>query len=245
MPTPSPPTTILFDLDDTLFDHAGTARATLAASTSQLPFASEIILDDLYNRYSELLEEMHPLVLAGQYSYLEARRLRFQRLLAPYGGLASEAATDEFAQLYYAHYLNLRQPIVGALALLEALKPHYRIGIVTNNRTAEQEDKLQHLGMRHLIDALITSEDVGVPKPNPRIFQVAMQHLGSEPATTVMVGDNWNADVLGALAVGMRPVWLNRFGAARLLPEVEEITGFEPLAEVLQKIVGYTEKTVN
>ncbi|GGF14810.1 HAD family hydrolase [Hymenobacter cavernae] len=241
-PPPTRTTTVLFDLDDTLFDHAGTARAALAASTSNLPFASEIELDELYNRYSELLEEMHPLVLAGRYSYQEARQLRFQRLLAPYGALATEAEADEFAQFHYTHYRNLRQPITGALALLEALKPQYRIGIVTNNRTAEQEDKLRYLGMTHLIDALITSEDVGVTKPDPRIFQVAMQHLGAAPAETVMVGDNWTADVLGALAVSIRPVWLNRFGATRLSPDVEEITGFEPLTEVLRKIVGRTTK---
>ena len=210
-------TTVLFDLDDTLFDHAATARSALAASTSQLPFASEIELDALYNRYSELLEEIHPLVLVGRYSYLEARRLRFQRLLAPYGALTTEAAADEFAQFHYTHYRALRQPVAGALELLEALKPQYRIGIVTNNRTAEQEDKLHYLGMSHLVDALITSEDVGVPKLDPHIFQVAMQRLNAEPTVTVMVGDNWNADVVGALAVGIRPLWLNRFGSTRLL----------------------------
>jgi HAD superfamily hydrolase (TIGR01549 family) len=240
MPTSSRITTVLFDLDDTLFDHAGTARAALAASTHQLPFADKIVLDELYNRYSELLEEMHPLVLAGQYSYLEARRLRFQRLLAPYGALTSDVEADEFAQFHYTHYRNLRQPIEGALALLEALKPHYRIGIVTNNRTAEQEDKLDYLGMTHLVDALITSEDVGAPKPDPRIFAVALQRLNAEAAATVMVGDNWTADVLGAIAMGIRPVWLNRFGAARLLTDVEEVTSFEPLAEVVHKIVGVT-----
>ncbi|WP_324672076.1 HAD family hydrolase [Hymenobacter sp. GOD-10R] len=238
MSTSSRITTVLFDLDDTLFDHAGTARAALAASTSGLPFASEIVLDELYNRYSELLEEMHPQVLAGRYSYLDARRIRFQRLLAPYNALTTETEADEFAQFHYTHYRNLRQPIVGALALLEALKPHYRIGIVTNNRTTEQEDKLDYLGMTHLVDALITSEDVGVLKPDPRIFAAALQRLNAEAAATVMVGDNWTADVLGALAVGIRPVWLNRFGAVRLLPDVEEITGFEPLADVVRKIVG-------
>ena len=48
----------------------------------------------------------------------------------------------------------------------------------------------------------------------------------------------WHADVLGALAVGIRPLWLNRFGTTRPLAHVEEITSFEPLAEVLQKIVS-------
>jgi FMN phosphatase YigB (HAD superfamily) len=90
--------------------------------------------------------------------------------------------------------------------------------------------------MSELVDALITSEEVGAPKPDPRIYQVALERLGAEAAQTVMVGDNWTADVVGALAVGIRPVWLNRIGAARPLSHVAEITSLEPLAEVLRQL---------
>jgi putative hydrolase of the HAD superfamily len=237
-PQPLRPTTVLFDLDDTLFDHTATARAALAASIQQSSFFHQLEFEELYRRYSEILEEMHPHVLAGRYSYQEARRLRFQRLLKPYGVSVTAADADDFAQFHYTQYQHHRQPLPGALALLEALKPHFSIGIVTNNRTAEQEDKVRHLGMSHLIDALITSEAVGVTKPDPRIFEAALQRLNATPAETVMVGDNWQADVIGALAVGIRPVWLNRFGAPLLLEQVLALTSLEPLAEVVQKIVG-------
>jgi putative hydrolase of the HAD superfamily len=238
MPLPSPVTTILFDLDDTLFDHANTARAALATSTAGLPEFAGADLEALYQQYSEILEEMHPRVLAGEYTYEEARRLRFQRLLAPYGVANTDTTMANFVQQHYGQYQRLRHPIAGALPLLEALKPHYKIGIVTNNRTAEQQEKLQHLGMTPLVDALITSEEVGVAKPNPRIFQVALERLHSRADATVMVGDNWHADIIGALAVGIRPVWLNRTASLRPLAHVEEITSLEPLAEVLLKIIG-------
>ncbi|TGD78964.1 HAD family hydrolase [Hymenobacter wooponensis] len=238
MPLVSPVTTILFDLDDTLFDHANTARAALATSTAGLPEFAGTDLEVLYQQYSEILEEMHPRVLAGEYTYEEARRLRFQRLLAPYGVASTDMALADFTQRHYGHYQRLRHPLAGALPLLEALKPHYKIGIVTNNRLAEQQEKLQYLGMTPLVDALITSEEIGVPKPNPRIFQVALERLHSRAAETVMVGDNWQADVVGALAVGIRPVWLNRTASLRPLAHVEEITSLEPLAEVLLKITG-------
>ncbi|UPL48162.1 HAD family hydrolase [Hymenobacter sublimis] len=233
-----PVTTVLFDLDDTLFDHANTARAALATSTAGLPEFAGADMEALYQQYSEILEEMHPQVLAGKCTYEDARRLRFQRLLAPYGLARTHAAATEFAQQHYGHYQRLRQPIAGAVALLEALRPHYKVGIVTNNRTAEQQEKLRHLGMAHLVDALVTSEEVGVTKPNPRIFEVALQRLRSRAAETVMVGDNWQADVVGALDVGIRPVWLNRFAGLRPLAHVEEITSLEPLAEVLLQITG-------
>lgn len=231
-----PLTTVLFDLDDTLFDHVGTARAALAASTAQFRFEPAVTLDELYQRYSEQLEAMHPRVMAGEISHQAARQLRFEQLLAPYGVLPDAAAAKEFAAFHYGHYRRLRQPIAGALALLRALKPRYRLGIVTNNRTEEQVDKLAALGLTPLIDALITAEDVGATKPDPHIFQVALERLDARSEETVLVGDNWTADVLGARAAGIRPVWLNRFGAVCPDATVPMLTGYEPLAEVLRII---------
>ena len=238
MPPAHRTTTILFDLDDTLFDHTATARATLRLSASPLPFFAAVDFEGFYQHYSDLLEEYHAGFLAGQYSYEEARGLRFQRLLAPFWPAATASEVAKFARANQIHYPRLRQPVAGALALLQALKPHFRIGIVTNNRTAEQVEKLEFLEMTPLVDALVTSEEVGVPKPNPRIFEAALQRLEARPEETVLVGDNWHADVLGALACGIRPVWLNRFGVPRPLAHVEEIAGFEPLADVLRTITG-------
>ncbi|HEX8659350.1 MAG TPA: HAD family hydrolase [Hymenobacter sp.] len=232
------PTTVLFDLDDTLFDHTATARAALRSTAAPLPSFRGVDFEPFYQLYSELLEEYHAQILAGSCSYKDARRLRFQRLLAQYWPAATADEIEEFIRVNQANYPRLRQPVAGALALLQALKPRYRIGVVTNNRTEEQVEKLQFLQMTDLVDALITSEEVGVPKPDPRIFQVALERLDAQPAETVLVGDNWQADVLGALAVGIRPLWLNRLGAPRLLAHVQEITAFEPLANVLQEIAG-------
>ena len=237
-PLPTRLTTILFDLDDTLFDHVATARASLRASATPLPFFQNIEFEPFYQLYSELLEEYHAQLMAGRYSYEEARRLRFEGLLAPYWPAATAAEIDDFVRANQTHYPRMRQPVAGALALLQALKPNYRIGIVTNNRTAEQEEKLAFLGMTDLVDALITSEDVGVPKPDPRIFAAALRRLGARPEETVLVGDNWRADVLAALSVGIRPVWLNRLGVARPLPHVAEISSLEPLEDALRAIVS-------
>jgi HAD superfamily hydrolase (TIGR01549 family) len=232
----SPITTILFDLDDTLFDHAGTAWATLAATAAGRASLQGVPIAELYGRYSEALEELHPQVMTGRISYLAARQERFQRLLAPYEPTVTVVEVTLLAEQYYEHYQQLRRPVAGALALLRALKPAYKIGIVTNNRTAEQQEKLRYLGLSEVVDALITSEEVGVLKPDPRIYQVALERLGARPAETVMVGDNWQADVVGALAVGIRPLWLNRTGVARPLAQVAEITSLESLAEVLRHL---------
>ena len=236
MPPTASITTILFDLDDTLFDHAGTARAALAATAAGRATLQGVPVAELYGRYSEFLEELHPQVMTGRISYLAARQERFRRLLMPYEPAPTVAEVTKVAEQHYGYYQQLRRPVAGALALLQALKPTYKIGIVTNNRTAEQQEKLRYLGLSELVDALITSEEVGVLKPDPRIYQVALARLGARAAETVMVGDNWQADVVRALAVGIRPLWLNRTGAPRSLPHVAEITSLEPLAEVLRHL---------
>ncbi len=235
--------TILFDLDDTLFDHTATARAALAATAAGRTSLRDVPADVLYQRYSDLLEEMHPRVMNGEIPYLEARALRFRQLLAPYEAEPTAAGLTELAEQHYAHYRQSRQPVPGALALLHRLKPDYAIGVVTNNRTAEQEEKLAFLEMSGLVDALITSESVGVLKPDPAIYHVALERLGATPAETVMVGDNWVADVVGALAVGIRPVWLNRHGAARPLAQVPELASLEPLEQVWEVITAATGST--
>ncbi|WP_019946716.1 HAD family hydrolase [Hymenobacter aerophilus] len=221
--------TILFDLDDTLYDHTATARAALAATAAGRASLRDVPPATLYQRYSDLLEEMHPRVMRGELDYLTARQLRFRQLLAPYEPAPAAGSLTQLAEEHYGHYRHFRQPVPGALPLLQRLKTDYQIGVVTNNRTAEQEEKLEFLGLSGLVDVLVTSEAVGVLKPDPAIYHVALQRLGARPAETVMVGDNWVADVVGAQAVGIRPVWLNRTGAARPLPEVAELTSLEPL----------------
>jgi len=240
---PLPVRTILFDLDDTLFDHTATARAALLATAAARATLRAVPSEVLYQQYSELLEELHPQVMMGQLSYLAAREVRFRRLLAPYESAPSVADLADLAEQHYAHYRRLRQPVAGALALLRRLKPHYQLGVVTNNRTAEQEEKLAFLGMSGLVDALITSEAVGVLKPDPAIYHAALAQLHAAPEETVMVGDNWQADVVGALAVGIRPVWLNRHGAARLFPQVPELTSLEPVATVYELLTGVAPST--
>jgi putative hydrolase of the HAD superfamily len=110
---------------------------------------------------------------------------------------------------------------------------------VSNNLQAEQEEKLRHLGMAHLIDALVVSETVGVAKPDPAIFATALRQLGCAADDAVMLGDSWAADVLGARAAGLRAVWLNRHGHLSPDPRfAHELVSLEPTTDVLVLLLG-------
>ena len=231
---------VLFDLDDTLFDHEHATLTALAALRTEEPAFAGWSADEFAARHSVVLEAMHLEVLAGHRSIEDARAERFRRLIEAAGGepAAADRATA-VAWRYRAAYEAAWQPVAGARELLAALgEAGLRVGIVTNNSTAEQEQKLQRCGLAPLVDALVTSEGVGVAKPARRIFDEALDRLRLAAAQAVMVGDAWRTDIEGAAAAGIRPVWFNRRRGSSPNPDVAELAALEPTHHALRIIRG-------
>jgi FMN phosphatase YigB (HAD superfamily) len=111
------------------------------------------------------------------------------------------------------------------------------IVIVTNNIVDEQKQKLALTGLEAHVDVLVTSEEAGIAKPAPEIFEGALARVGVPAEAAVMLGDAWSTDIAGALAAGIRPVWLNRFGLTSPDLSVETIDSLEPTEAVARKIV--------
>jgi putative hydrolase of the HAD superfamily len=228
---------VLFDMDDTLFDHRHSSRSGLCAVQQRYSCFQRASIDELEQAHLAILEEIHLQVLSGDISIQQARTIRMERLFRQFGGQDFCASATEAASLYREVYQASRQTVPGTIALLEALRPSVKIGIVSNNLLAEQQDKLRHLGLEGHIDALVVSEETGIAKPDARIFQVALERLQCRAEEAVMIGDAWQNDVVGARGAGMRAIWLNRFGLPCPDPSLaEEIRAFEPLEIVLAAI---------
>ncbi len=232
---------VLSDLDDTLFDHAHAARQALAALHAEVPHFQRWPGSVLESRHGIALELMHGEVLAGRMTIEAARTERFRRLLdeAAPGGVASAEIAADLARRYRGAYERAWRPVAGALALAAAVKQAGLVlVIVTNNVTSEQRLKLDRCGLAPHVDALVTSEAVGATKPDARIFEAALARAGVWASEAVMIGDAWHTDVAGALAVGVRAVWLNHAGVAAPHPApVAEVRSLEPLAEVWRALV--------
>jgi len=114
--------------------------------------------------------------------------------------------------------------IPGAVEVLSALQPHYRVGVISNtvgSGDAELAEALKKAGIRRFIDALVTSRDFGRAKPDPAIYREGARRLGVPLESTCMVGDRLDTDVAGALNAGIAAVWLRHPGAMM-------ITGIAP-----------------
>lgn len=231
-------TAVLFDLDDTLFDHWACTRDALADVRRRFAVLYSLSADAIETEHKRLLEELHLQVLAGRMTVDEARAERFRRLFARAGGTAGEGAAAEAAAAYRAAYIAAWRPVEGALALLRTLHRRAAIGVVTNNVAAEQRQKIAACGFGPYLDAIVISEDVGIAKPDPRMFGAALDHLRRGPEEAVMVGDAWDTDIAGALAAGVRPIWFNRFGAASADRGVTEISSLTPTPRLLSTLLS-------
>ena len=224
---------VLFDMDDTLFDHRHSSRSGLMAMQQRYPCFQQTTIDELEQAYILLLEEIHLQVLLGEMNLDQARIVRMERLFAQFDEQSSRATVEEATRMFREKYQASRQIVPGTIALLEALRPHVKIGIVTNNILVEQQEKLRYLGLEAHIDALVVSEEVGIVKPEAGIFRVALERLQCSAEETVMIGDAWQNDIIGARAAGIRAIWLNRYGVPCPDPSLaSEISAFEPLEAV-------------
>ena len=200
---------VLFDLDDTLFDHRASAGDALLRVQNAHECLRGVPFGDVEQQHARLLEEMHPRVVSGQLGMDEARIERFRQLLVRFGGRPSDEVCREAATMYRREYLDARRATASAESLLIAVRSRAAIAIVSNNMLQEQVEKLEFCRLAAHVDALIVSEAVGVSKPDPAIFRAALDAVRVEPGEAVMIGDSWTADVLGAHAAGIRPIWFN------------------------------------
>lgn len=230
---------VLIDLDDTLVDHQYAIRAALKSLHESDARLQALDYDYLVTEWQRLLEAMHDDVALGRVPIHESRMRRYHRFYEMAGSPVTSDEVLAIADRHVAMYMSTRRIVPGADALMAALKAHVPIAVVTNNTVVEQTEKLATFGLSAYVDHLITSEEVGVAKPDRVIFEHALERLGVGAAEAVMIGDSWENDVVGASRCGIRPIWLNRHGVA--CPDARlahELARFEPVAHVVNVVLG-------
>ena len=102
-----------------------------------------------------------------------------------------------------------------AAPALDALRGDYRLALVTNGASCLQREKFEASGLVDRFDAVVVSGDLRSAKPDPSVYACALEAVGARPRDAVMVGDSLANDVDGAIAAGLRAIWLNRSGESR------------------------------
>lgn len=238
---------VLFDLDDTLFDHRHSSKTALRVLQEQYPAVlGAVNLDELQGVNLQILNEVHIDVLNGSIDVETARQRRFTQLFHRYGTSLTSDQLSEISSLYRVAYQTSWRAASGAITVLTELrKKGIRIGIVSNNLVEEQMQKLRTCGLIDYIDSLTISEEAGVAKPDAQIFRIALERMGCSPNEVVMIGDAWENDIVPARLLGVRAIWFNSYGLSSPDENVPSITDFSDLNAVLRLICGMSSSKAN
>ena len=152
----------------------------------------------------------------------------------------SRAGTlDDLSWGYRRAYEAAWRLVPGAVDLVAAVKAAgWSLVIVTNNVVREQRLKIERGGLAPYVDALVTSEEFGASKPDPRIIRHAIDRVGGSPEHAVVFGDSLSTDIAGGRAAGVRTVWFNRWRVESPDPELAEVHTLEPAADVIRTLGG-------
>nr|WP_218881760.1 HAD family hydrolase [Leifsonia shinshuensis] len=210
------PRVVLFDLDDTLFAHRAAVSTGIQHYASRLgePYATMEAVD-LTALWHDLEEEHYHSYLAGRLDFEGQRQARARDFAARHGVALSDAEASAWFADYFEHYVaawSLHDDAIPCLDALEAAIPGVRFGLITNGDLAFQRRKVEAVGLDARMEHLIASGEVGVAKPDRRIFEHACAVFGVLPAEAAYVGDRLRTDAIGAARAGLTGVWLNRRG---------------------------------
>lgn len=211
---------ILFDLDDTLFDHKHSRRMGLKALRRAYPPLLRASIGELEREHQKILDSTYQAVLDGKMTPQEGVTQRVALLCNHYGVVLSKAECEEAARIYDEEYNHNRRAVPGGVELIRSFAGRMKIGLVTNGMVEVQMDKLRICGLDGLFNCIIISEAVKHRKPDVKIFEAALKALMVSPEDAIFVGDSWANDIVPAASLGMRAVWLNRYGAACIDPSI-------------------------
>lgn len=193
---------IWFDLDDTLYDFSGSSLIALTRLYELYDLGA--YFDSCERWIQDYHAVNHRLWDAYGRNEIDQKTLRHDRFYLPLTGAGMDLAEAErltllFDTLYLALLAQTGKTIPGAHRLLSALRAAgFKIGILSNGFKSVQPAKLKSSRLDTLIDCMILSDDIGINKPDRRLFDYAASTVGVDASQCLMIGDNMSTDIAGA-----------------------------------------------
>ena len=210
---------IVFDLDNTLIDRQ-------RAFTEMLKDRIELTLPE---DKKHLKEQAIQDILMWDDNGTVSRSVSFKKYCDKY---EVTCMTSEELSTYWTtisgSVVYLFDDVIDVIAYLKA---KYRLAILTNGSPISQRRKLESTGILNMFELSVVSGEVGIDKPDPRIFGVMCERLNVKPQDCLYVGDNYVNDVLGARNAGWNAIYLNRLRLAS--DETQMIDSLEKLKKIL------------
>ena len=202
-------TDVFFDLDHTLWDFD---------KNSGLTFEKIFKLNGLSIDLDLFLSQYEPINLEYWKLYreeiIEKEALRYGRLNDAFSAIdmqVDEKIILKLSEDYITYLSTFNYLFEYTFEILDYLNPNYNLHIITNGFEEVQHGKLVNSKINNYFKTVTNSEMVGVKKPNPKIFNHAMKVANVNVDQSIMIGDNYEADILGAIDVGMDAIFFGNY----------------------------------
>ena len=200
----------IFDIGNTLVNATGIMKYSLN-KTADIFYKKHLIInkDRFINIYLQVDKEIQGPRINHLYSNME--------IILPAAKAMGISNQKLFAGLFLNHYRYFVRKRISKnghmIELFSNLKSFgLKIGIATDGTTIEQMEQINRLGIYESIDAIVTSEDIGVEKPNRKIFEKIIYDLHiKNPKHAYMVGDDYSRDIIGAKESNLMAIWVTRY----------------------------------
>lgn len=203
---------LFIDLDDTLYDFSGASRESFKETYELLRYERYF---DSFEQYMALYEpynlELWRIYGEGKITKEELNKRRYSYPLECVG-VNDQQLADTFCREALSRIPTKNKLMPGAIELLEYLAPKYRLFILSNGFKELQSHKMRTAGILHYFEKLILSDDIGVNKPNPQLYEYALRESGSKLDESLMIGDMFDTDIAGAANIGMDQLYYNPKG---------------------------------
>ncbi len=199
---------IFFDLDRTLWDFEGNARVTLSDLYQEFElFRHFRTFDEFHATFQKHNERLWAEYRHGRVAKDTLRKMRFSLTLKS-AKVKDEVLAQTLDVRYIADSPTKTSLMPNTMEVMEYLRKRgYRMLIITNGFNEVQWIKLKACGLEQYFDLMLTSENVGHQKPDVRIFEQALREAGCKPSRALMVGDDFEVDIVGARNAGIDQVF--------------------------------------
>ena len=233
---------VLIDLDDTLFDYPKTEKTAFRNTFEELGFfvesdleyaKKEEIYEKLKDRYKDVNLQLWKDLEKGAVDKDRLKVVRFEKIIEEFD---LKYDPYEMSELYLKKLGEGIFPFEATEKLCEYLHSKYKVGIVTNGIKEVQHSRIENSTIAKYIDKIIISDEVGVNKPDKRIFEYAMNYFEiMDKSEVIMIGDSLGADIKGGQNAGIDTCWVNlrnNVNDTGIVPKYE-VRKLEELFEIL------------
>lgn len=222
---------IFFDLDNTLWDHRRNAYLTIKDlfEKEEITLKYKIDFEKFHAAYHEINERLWEQIRDGEIDKDYLRKHRFYDTFNRFGIDDLELAMF-FEEHFLDKILNYNHLVEGAEYILEYLKAkNYTLHIISNGFQEVTERKCILSGIDHYFQTITSADSVGVRKPNPAIFEYSLKLAEAKKEESVLIGDDWIADVVGAQQFGIDVVF---FDVLNENPKQENLKSIKHLLQI-------------